>query len=759
MHTDELPGLRTLPLTAANAAPSLPGPSCAALARRLLGDASDAVGLPPLPDLITTLLALASGHRRKSILPLSESTGELALVRRGKSVLVTHYDTAPVPQIFVRDRALPLGQLLDTCSDAAQEVGQRSGPGALRDAAFRLGQRAAEAVVKEDTQPPPVPIERRGGALVDPGDRTPLSFGFLVRVAPADGLHAESAARADVHALLFDGQLWAYVHGRKLPLARGPIFPVVQRMIHAARGIVEAWEAQRGANLRMRAGDLGIGMRLDRMGKVGLTVGGTERGSLSLPPMDVPGAVLPLLRLGSDLVRAVVSVDRLHARNLRLTGLRDEIRTLRRLVQSRSSAASFTNRDPDLLRAYAAHAPGQGELRAVDNGPEPGKLRFSLRWHAEIEGLDASSTFLCGDRIVVANPKTALALDRDEGQLLWLRDAPCSLSLMAGTALVRVDAEGEVELCDVQDGSPYARTRISPRIGGPPLGLFAGGRQVPPLAVIAEGRDRLVAVDVRTGAQCWRFRSRGRGGFRLQKAGRVLLVATGDNTLDALDVTSGEVVWRWSDRGRIVMAPAVARDVAVAVVGSPGGRSGTLLGLDLYSGQLLWKQELSSGPAAAPIASEGLVTVALSGPDRGQLAAFDAQSGEPMWQAPDPGLNEGGVAMAVDRSLVINAPSGAICALDTATGQTRWDRRTADPVRDDVPRRLEPVLRGGALFVPAASVHLVRPSDGASLGTPVAAELIPDFLRVDERGWLYVAEESGHVEAYAPVPNLRLVKS
>ena len=52
----------------------------------------------------------------------------------------------------------------------------------------------------------------------------------------------------------------------------------------------------------------------------------------------------------------------------------------------------------------------------------------------------------------------------------------------------------------------------------------------------------------------------------------------------------------------------------------------------------------------------------------------------------------------------------------------------------------------------------MRPSDGVRSGGPVGGGLVPDFLRVDERGWVYVAEESGLIEAHAPVPNLRLVK-
>jgi hypothetical protein len=140
------------------------------------------------------------------------------------------------------------------------------------------------------------------------------------------------------------------------------------------------------------------------------------------------------------------------------------------------------------------------------------------------------------------------------------------------------------------------------------------------------------------------------------------------------------------------------------------------------------------------------------GPNR--LVAFGAD-GEPTWQTDDPGI--GGAALVVDRNLVVNAPGGRLTALDVGTGEHRWAHSLAHPVADEVPRRLEPVLRGGALFVPATSVHVVRPSDGVSLGPALPSDLVPDAIRVDERGWVYVAEESGHIAAYAPVPQLRLI--
>ena len=83
-------------------------PRRAELLALLLGPGADSVELPPLTDLVATVLALAEGKRRKVILPLASSTGEFAFVRRADQILLCYYDSGPVPQIFVRDRAVDL---------------------------------------------------------------------------------------------------------------------------------------------------------------------------------------------------------------------------------------------------------------------------------------------------------------------------------------------------------------------------------------------------------------------------------------------------------------------------------------------------------------------------------------------------------------------------------------------------------------------------------------------------------------------------
>jgi hypothetical protein len=67
-------------------------------------------------------------------------------------------------------------------------------------------------------------------------------------------------------------------------------------------------------------------------------------------------------------------------------------------------------------------------------------------------------------------------------------------------------------------------------------------------------------------------------------------------------------------------------------------------------------------------------------------------------------------------------------------------------------------LRSGALFIPHAEIPIVRPRDGAPIGTVGSCDAIPDLLRVDERCDVYVAEESGHMASFAAGPRLSLVK-
>lgn len=713
--------------------------------------------LPALPDLAAGVIALAEGSRRKVMLPLGRAPLEFTLSRRGHYVLVDCYGTESTPEIVIRERKISLRALLDACSGASRilsEAASHSTTGtAFAQLAARIDATRIEAMLDQGDDLRAC----TGGSLESPGAHVPLAFGFRARMPRAQTDREDHHAFADVHALLFEGELWAFSSERRVPLVRGPIMLATIRMVSAMRALVDAWRSDRALHVRLCAGGFTVGVRRELSGEVALSLSTEKHGTLTWPALDVPTAALPVLRLASDSIRKLVAVDRTQVHNLRVTSLRAEIRALRTAIRSGAPRDGFENENPDRLRLSSPEERPVIDAREAAV-PVRGRLRYTERWSAEIDSLDAGSIFLSGERLIVATPKLTLALDRSDGSVRWSLPSERATTWLAGQSLVRLLPGGGAELCDPDDGHVYARTDTSLRLHGSSFALCAGGGEVPPVVVLCEAGKRVVALDLRTGEPRFRFRARGNAAVRVKRVGRVLLVTSGDGSLDALDAASGEVVWRFADRGRFCLSPAVFGEHVLVASGEPGGGTGTLYCLELYTGKLRWKAELPHAPSGEPITTAEHVLLPTGGSRDARISAFTVEDGRVCWTCHDPGLDNGGRAIEVDGQLIVNTPSGRLHSIDLATGQTRFTRSLANPLTDDVPRQLDPVLRHGALFVPSAQVHVLRPSDGTTLTTDVGCDLVPDFLRIDERGYFYVAEESGHLRAYAAAPQLSLVR-
>src|SRR5690606_21815006 len=138
--------------------------------------------------------------------------------------------------------------------------------------------------------------------------------------------------------------------------------------------------------------------------------------------------------------------------------------------------------------------------------------------------------------------------------------------------------------------------------------------------------------------------------------------------------------------------------------------------------------------------------------------AYSCETGAPLWEH-EPGLCSNAAAfLSLGETLVINSAAGTVLCLDGRSGQVRYNHIFSRHVEGDQPRRLEPVVRNGALFVPQHQVAVLRPETGELIGE-VPCDLIPDLLRVDDSCNVYVAEESGHLAAYSVAPQLKLVTS
>jgi outer membrane protein assembly factor BamB len=316
-------------------------------------------------------------------------------------------------------------------------------------------------------------------------------------------------------------------------------------------------------------------------------------------------------------------------------------------------------------------------------------------------------------------------------------------------------------LHDFGSGEIMLTARLAPRVGGSVAGVVVSSPGLPRMLVVSGGKRCLSAVDLGTGEVRWRYSATGGGVFRLRRAGKLLIVVAGDATLTAIDLWTGDVVWRARDRLRFASHVGLDHESLFATVGEPDSRArGTvrLHHLDPYAGATRWIRELPQGPVpqGAPLVTDREVVVVTRDRRGLGLLALDRKSGETLWSS-EPGLFPVASAwIAIDDAVIVNSEAGDLFAVTAGTGATRWRHRFPRGMEGDQPRKLEPILRSGALFVPQQQVHVVRPRDGAVLGC-VPAELIPDLLRVDEHCDVYVAEESGHLAAFRAGAKLSVV--
>jgi outer membrane protein assembly factor BamB len=756
-------------------------------------------------DLLAALARLQSGEERKVAVPFYESSFELVFQRtaepqpirprRGTStrarrperddgrLLCTFFRGGPAPEILLRNHEVSLRELSRAAATAARRLAAQI---------VRVNRSLAEDAFVQDlraladrvggvsgpraplAEPERVPLEAKGWNRL--GGRNAPQLVFRGEASWSDLLGPALLDRADLSALLFRGELAVWEGSRRRSVGRGHLFLVAERLLAVAKHLLEARDLGRPpASLRLQCDGLLLGVRPGE-GEGGVLsfadrVDDQEPVVVRFPdPESLVGAVLAL---GTELRRAILEAGPAQRRNLRLQAFASELQQLGSWRSDLMSKA-VVNRDP---ATYRVEPFGETEGQDLPVAPpllvgEPRRMRYVERWHLESSGLDFGATFLCGDRLLVTTNDALLAVDRDSGEVLWrLPESqppapPAAIaSVMVGSrGVARVSPGGRVGMLELATGGEVWSARVRPTVGRP-TGTTLGSSRTPRLIVLAEGAaaDRgLVALDALTGEARWRFTARRAtedATFEFQRAGKILVVVCGDSAIYGLDADTGATVWRYADRVRFVLRPRLAHDMVVAVAGQPGRPGATLYALDAFSGRLIWKRPVPGAPLAAPTVSQSVAVVATADPSgigRPGLTAVETTTGTPLWRRTLPGLERGFSALPLDERIVVNVAGGWAVALEAPSGDIAWEHRTrGEPA--DVPARLEPVLRGSALFLPMDVVQVVRPDDGEVIHR-LDDGLVPDWLRVDERGHLFVGEQSGHLAAYGVAARLAVVK-
>jgi outer membrane protein assembly factor BamB len=795
-----------------------------------------------LRDLGFAVVDLAHRPRGKATVRFYDEPWELCIQRFGAAACLSVYRTGPDPVVAVYDRAVRWDDVVLAAREAIEQLlvaanalsparaelmAARSelaaAAGALAGVPAVPGD-AADAVESTDSRVPElVPV------AVEPNRDAPISFGaeFALREAEPVALRTpmalrrianrdatddgDAVERSDLHALLFRGRVWVEVRGRTVDLGEAHPVLLAERILDLAFRGFDAWERGLPFNARGEAAGAVIGVRLAAEGELALTLGPATphglraRGAVqTFPALGVDDVLNAALAFGRALVRAILRRDPTQSGNLRLAALRRSLREAADALRQASQTDSKINPSPEPYRAFAASARSTEGDAADPASPSPlrgTRLRYAERWRAIVPGIDLRATYLCGDRLIACASTEMWALDRATGRVLWRSDVARGTSVVTPAGIARLAADGTLAVYDFESGQRVLRTRIAMRAGGPVAGAVVSLPGLPKLIVVTEGEHHLVAIDLGTGEPVWRWswasgRGATRGVPRLKRAGKLVYFTCGDGALTALDVMSGAVVWRLRDRLRFRSPPALAHDALFAVSGGMHGIA-RLYCVDPFAGHVRWQTDLAEQTSpctvdGAPIVATSAVAVALRQKTGLALATYRREDGSRVAPRGDTGIGAGPAAgpaapigtswLAVDDMFIGNAPTGDLVAVAARSGELQWRCVLGpNPLEADIPRRLEPVLRNGALFVPcslvtpssksapearrgrssedgaAAGVCILRPADGALLGTIAPTEAIPDLLRVDEQCNVIVAEESGHVASFAALPRLSLV--
>lgn len=721
-----------------------------------------AANVPParigdfLADLGYALVSAVKQPRGAASISLQsdDEPWELGLQRSGDRVLLSRFVGGPFPRIELFELDVAFTELRRTLITAIEDV--LNGDTTL-SAQARSTLKTTRARLEELQAPTDAEVSAHQTVT---SQRKSPHFGLCVeaRVRAFSPARRESPSleRADVFSLLLPGALQIRCASCVLDIPASQTFLDLERLLALVEDLFRSarlgqplFRRVQLSNSRVTA-RRGPGASPVEIGFALKTPKATGRNTIA-GEVNTETLAKVLARVCVDFCQVISRTDTEQARNLRLLSLSRRARELLdELTSNSQDYADLTNPEPDSFKRYAPRL-----KRVQSKWLAAPAMRFLPRWVATVPGLDLGSTFLCGDRLVVGGLRETACLDRRNGEVIWKRQLRPAASVVTPSGMVRIEPDGKLTCHSLETGEVRFTCRVTPRSAGGTSGSVLYGDGLPKLLALAEGDRQVSGIDLTTGEVKWRYTGPRSASFKVRRAGKLLIVAGGDNRIVGLDGTSGQMVWSFSAKAPFTGDVIFDHESAFALSGSAGSPY-CLHRFNPWSGKPEWSIELDERPRA-PLLTESTVVLPTQDTDGYGATAFNRHTGERVWHHA-PGLLTAHAAwLAVDDTVIANSSAGVLLGLDATTGQVRYNHVFPHASDCEIPRRLEPVLRSGALFVPQHDVVVIRPTDGEMLGR-VSCDLVPDLVRVDERCDVYIAEESGHLAAFGAGARLSVIK-
>lgn len=185
------------------------------------------------------------------------------------------------------------------------------------------------------------------------------------------------------------------------------------------------------------------------------------------------------------------------------------------------------------------------------------------------------------------------------------------------------------------------------------------------------------AVDKRNGSLRWEFQS-GESAKGITSSpvvhGQGVIFGSYDGTVYKLNRHDGQIIWRYDAADFVGSSPSLAEDLNLVYIGleqNVFNNKGSLVALDLESGERMWEQAVREFLHATPlyIADRARVVV---GTNDSNVLCFDAGTGDLQWVFEMDGVIKAGLAYDVQRNQIIASSFDWKCyAIDLESGQSR----------------------------------------------------------------------------------------
>jgi outer membrane protein assembly factor BamB len=225
----------------------------------------------------------------------------------------------------------------------------------------------------------------------------------------------------------------------------------------------------------------------------------------------------------------------------------------------------------------------------------------------------------------------------------------------------------------VEDNS-FGILYVAPVVDG---AYLIAASQLPASGFFGSARNIVLKLDVKTGAEQWRFD--GAAGQYIESgtvSGETFVIGNSDGNVYALSVESGELLWAFETGHRVWATPLIVDDIVYI-----GSMDHSLYALRLSDGSEIWRFTAGGAFASTPALQDGTLYI---GSFDNRIYAIDVADGTERWHFPL-GQNGqvwfwGSPAVGDDKVYAVDV-KGEIYALSVESGEEIWHHTLEAPVR------------------------------------------------------------------------------